>query len=81
VDVHLIASPDGKWLAIPLADGGTSNLWVMSSTGGSLRKLTDFGERPVLIARRISWSPDGKSIYAAVADIDADVVLIENLLR
>ena len=46
-----------------------------------MRRLTDFGERPVVIARRIAWSPDAKYIYAAVAETDADVVAFEGLLK
>jgi hypothetical protein len=46
-----------------------------------MRQLTDFGERSVLIVRRVSWSPSGKYIYAAVADIDADIVLLDGLLQ
>ena len=76
-----VLSPDEKWLAMPLIDGATSNLWVVSSAGGALRAVTDFGDRATVIARRISWSPDGKYIYAAVADVDADVVLLDGLLR
>ena len=49
--------------------------------GGPMRRLTDFGQRPILITRRISWSPDGKHIYAAVAETDADVVLLDGLVR
>jgi hypothetical protein len=33
-----------------------------------------------LITRQVSWSPDGKSVYAAVVETDADVVLIDRLL-
>jgi hypothetical protein len=51
----------------------------MSAENGALRPLTDFGERPVIIARRLAWSNDGKKIYAAVADIDADIVSFEGL--
>jgi hypothetical protein len=35
----------------------------------------------VVIVRRVSWSPDGKYIYAAIADTDADVVLLDGLLQ
>ena len=35
----------------------------------------------VVIARRVSWSPDNKFLYAAVADTDADIVLLDGLLR
>jgi Tol biopolymer transport system component len=75
-----VLSPDGRWLAAPLEDKGTTNLWVMQSDGAPMRPLTDLGQRSVLIVRRVSWSPDGKYIYAAVAEIDADVVLFDGLL-
>ncbi|GEM_PF-5521598 len=45
-----------------------------------MKRLTDFGERPVLIVRRFAWSPDGRFIYAAVAETDADIVRITGLL-
>ena len=76
-----VLSPDGDWLAAPLLDRGTTNLWVQSANGGPMRQITDFGERSVLIVRRVSWSPDGKYIYAAVADTDADIVLLDGLLQ
>jgi Tol biopolymer transport system component len=79
-NVHLMPSPDGRWLALPLLDGMTSNLWLLSSADGSMRRLTDFGDRVVVMARRVSWSPDGRQIYAAVAELDADVVLLDGLL-
>jgi len=75
-----VLSPDGDWLAAPLVDRGTTNLWVMPVHGGPMRQITDFGQRSVLIVRRVSWSPDGKYIYAAVADTDADIVLLDGLL-
>ena len=80
-NIHTIVSPDGKWLALPLTDGVTSNLWILPADGGAMRPITDFGQRPVMIVRRISWSPDGRFIYAAVAETDADVVLLDGLLR
>ena len=76
-----VLSPDGKWLAMPLLDGATSNLWVQPTGGMAMRPLTDFSGRSVMIARRISWSPDSKYLYAAVADTDADIVLLDGLLR
>jgi hypothetical protein len=33
----------------------------------------------VLIGRRVAWSRDGRHIYAAVAETDADVVLLRGL--
>jgi hypothetical protein len=45
-----------------------------------MRQATDFGGRPVLIARRVSWSPDSRFIFAAVADQNADIVVLDGLL-
>ncbi len=76
-----VLSPDGKWIGMPLLDGATTNVFALPAGGGAMRRFTDFGSRSVLITRRISWSPDSKYIYAAVADIDSDVVLLDGLLR
>ena len=78
--IHAILSPDEKWLVQPLVDGATSNLWLINTQDGSLRRVTDYGGRPVMIARRVSWSRDSRKIYAAVAETDADIVLFQNLL-
>lgn len=73
-------SPDGQWLALPLTDGLTTNVWTLSTSSGELRPVTDFGDRATLVARRVSWSADGRSIVAAVAEGDADIVTAERLL-
>ena len=73
-------SPDDRSLAVPLKDAGTANLWLISTADGSFRQVTDF-KRSTLIARQVSWSPDGKFIYAAVVDIDADIVSFDGILR
>jgi hypothetical protein len=67
-------SGDGKWLAMPLLDGSTANLWALSPAG-VWRKLTDFGPRNVVISRRIGWSRNSQYLYAAVSDVDSDVVM------
>jgi serine/threonine protein kinase len=74
-------SPDGKWLVAPLLDGATANIWGLPTSGGQLRPLTDFGTRSQLIARSVSWAHDSQSIYAAVAEIEVDVVLFEGLIE
>jgi Tol biopolymer transport system component len=79
--MHLFLSPDERWLAFPYTDGATSDIWVQPTEGGAMRPLTDFGSRPVVIARRVAWSPDGNAIYAAVAETDADVVVLDGLVR
>ena len=58
-----------------------SNVWVLPTGGGPLRQITDFGTRAALIVRSIAWSPDSRAVYAAVADTDADIVLLNGLLR
>ena len=75
-----ILSPDGNWLAMPLADGPTCNIWVQPTSGGPMRRITDFGRQATFITRRVSWSSDGKSIYAAVGKGESDIVQLSNLL-
>ena len=77
--VHPVISPDGNWLALPLTDGFATNIWALPTSGGPLRQLTDFGQRPTFIARRVSWSADGRFIFAALGEGDADVVLLRGL--
>jgi Tol biopolymer transport system component/tRNA A-37 threonylcarbamoyl transferase component Bud32 len=79
INFHAFPSPDGTWLAMPLLDGATTNIWAVSTEGGQWRKLTDFGERNVVIARRIAWSANGQHMYAPVSDVDSDVVLLAGL--
>jgi Tol biopolymer transport system component len=81
LNFHMILSPDGKWLATPLIDGATTNLWLLPAGGGPLRQITDFGKRSTLIVRRVSWSPDSQQLYAAVAESDADIVMLEGLVQ
>jgi eukaryotic-like serine/threonine-protein kinase len=74
-------SPDGKWLAMALNDGSTSNLWALSTSNHTWRQLTDFRPKNVVITRRIAWSRDGNHLYAAVSEVDADVVMLSGLTR
>ena len=74
-------SPDGQWLALPLTDGFTTNIWALSTGTGEWRQVTDFGDRSIFIARKVSWSPDGKSILAAIGEGDADIVLLDGLIN
>ena len=77
--VNPALSPDGQWLAMLLTDGFTTNIWVLSATSGEWRQVTDFGDRAIFIVRRVSWSPDGKSLLAAVGEGEADVVVFDGL--
>jgi Tol biopolymer transport system component len=74
-----VLSPDGKWLALLLTDGPTTNIWAQPTAGGPMRRITDFGRQATFITRRVSWSSDGNSIYAAVGKGEADIVLLSNL--
>ena len=73
-------SPDGERIAMALVDGFTTNIWTLSTSKGEWRQITDFGGRSTFIARRVSWSSDGRSVLAAVAEGDADIVLLDGLL-
>jgi len=73
-------SPDERWLALPMIVGVSGNIGVMPVDGGTFTPVLDFGDRATLIARQVSWAPDGQSIYAAVADVNADIVLLDGLI-
>jgi Tol biopolymer transport system component len=79
--VNPALSPDGEWLAMPLTDGFTTNVWALSTHTGAWRQVTDFGNRATFIARHVSWSRDGHSILASVAEGDADIVLLDGLVK
>jgi Tol biopolymer transport system component len=84
VSVRLLApvlSPDGQWLAVPLVDGATSNVWALPTSGGPMKQLTDFGDRCTVIARSVSWSADSQFVFAAVAETETDIVLFDGLIR
>jgi Tol biopolymer transport system component len=74
-----VLSPDGKWLAVLLTDGPTTDIWAQPTAGGPMRRITDFGRQATFITRRVSWSSDGHSLYAAVGKGEADIVLLSNL--
>ena len=69
----------GGWLS-RLMNGVASNICVMPVEGGAFTPVTNLGDRPTIIARQVSWSPDGASIYAAVAEISADIILLDGLI-
>lgn len=69
-DTDPAPSPDGKWLAFQSNRGGSSQIWIMSTEGGQLRKLTaepessKAGGAPRIGTRVMTptWAPDGKSL-------------------
>lgn len=74
-----VISPDGKWLALILSDGPRTDIWAQPTDGGPMRRITDFGNQATFIARRLSWSTDGKHIYAAAGKGESDIVLLRDL--
>jgi Tol biopolymer transport system component len=76
---HPALSPDGQWLALMLNSSLGTDLWRLSTRDGTLQRVTDFGDRRISIARHVTWSADGRFIYAAVAECDADIVALDGL--
>ena len=73
-------SPDERLLALPMIVGATATIAVIPVNGGTFTPVIDFGDRATLIARQVAWAPDGASIYAAVADVNGDIVLLDGLI-
>jgi hypothetical protein len=73
-------SPDERWLALPMIVGATGNIGLMPIEGGTFTPIIDFANRATIIARQVAWAPDSASIYAAVADVNADIVLLDGLI-
>lgn len=73
-------SPDDRWLAVPLRDEGTTNLWLFSTADGAPKQVTDFGRRSTLIARQVSFARDARHLFAAVQEIDSDLMLLAGAL-
>lgn len=78
---HYHLSSNDRWLAVPLRDRGTTNLWIVSTETGELVQVTDFEQRATTIGRQVSWSSDDEHIFAALLETDADIVLVDGALR
>jgi eukaryotic-like serine/threonine-protein kinase len=78
--IHFALSPDGDSLAMGLADGVRTNIWTLGTSDGTWRQITDFGEEPTVIARQVSWSPDGQHLFAAVSKNHGDIVMLDGLV-
>jgi serine/threonine protein kinase/Tol biopolymer transport system component len=75
-----VLSHNGSRFALPLRDGGTADIWTLGASGGEWKRNTAF-PTSTLIVRRVSWAPDDRRIYAALAETDADIVMFISLLR
>jgi ATP-dependent exoDNAse (exonuclease V) alpha subunit len=65
----------GRIVAAPDADAARSAL--VADWWREHRQGTD--QRNVMIARRVAWSKDGRHMYAAVSDVDSDIVILVGL--
>ena len=55
---HPHYSPDGKWVAFTGKEEGISDVYVMSSQGGSWKRMTFFNT----LVQVIGWDPESKNI-------------------
>jgi len=69
-----------SWSCSTVSLNATTNIWTLPTTGGAMSRVTDFGERSILMVRSVSWSHDSQHIYAAVAERQTDVVLLAGLI-
>lgn len=53
-------SPDGKWVAFVGKEEGDTEVYVMPSEGGAVRRLTYMGSGVVVVG----WHPDGRIIFS-----------------
>ena len=73
-DLHPAISPDGTQVAFSSNRSGSYEIWVADSSGGSLRKMTNFGG-PFTSTPR--WSPDGsRLVFTGRPEGNADVFTI-----
>lgn len=56
-------SPDGRWLAFTGRDEGSSEVYVMPSEGGEVRRLTYLGARSCVVG----WTPRGEVVFTSDA--------------
>jgi TolB protein len=54
-------SPDGQQLAMTVADGGSSRVWVQGADGTGRRQLADVS----VAYARPAWSPDGQNLIVS----------------
>jgi Tol biopolymer transport system component len=74
-------SPDGRWLASALLTRATANLWKRPTAGGEKQPVTNFHDNATWIVRQVAWSHDSRFLYAAIANVDTDIISMAGLIR
>ena len=69
-------SPDGKSIAYISSQAGTADLWVVSSTGGTPKRLVS----SLALKQQPRWSRDGKWIaFVSIQSADSGDILLVNV--
>ena len=66
-------TPDGKSVAYIVRDQGVDNIFVQPLDGSPGHQITNFTSQQIA---EFQWSPDGKTLAVARAQITSDVVLL-----
>ena len=69
-------SPDGKSIAYVSSQSGSSEIWIVPSTGGTARRLTS---TPIIVKKEPRWSRDGKWIAFVGLQSGAGDIFIVNV--
>ncbi len=67
-------TPDGKFVAYPIAENGADNVWIQPVEGSTGHQITHFNSERIL---SFHWSPDGKKLGILRGHTDSDVVLLQ----
>src|SRR5262249_8377478 len=74
---NIVSSPDGKLVAFTSRQDGKDNVWVISSTGGTPKKVT-LNADPMLYYSSLAWSSDNKAIYYGKQARQSVISMIDN---
>ncbi|HEY8204365.1 MAG TPA: protein kinase [Pyrinomonadaceae bacterium] len=74
---NILLSPNGSAVAFASHQDGNDNLWLISTKGGSARKITSNSD-PRLYFSNMAFSPDGKTIYFGKQSRSSVISMIDN---
>jgi hypothetical protein len=76
-DHHGRFSPDGQWLSFVSSRNGNEEIWLASSSGEAVRKLTDFGGINV---RYPGWQNSGQAVIFSAQGETAEQIYSVDLI-